>query len=449
MAGSLAEAVTGRESEIRSLPAMIAVYRASVAQARRDVDGTVSHARRALALAGPQDHFPRGAAAGFLGLAAWAAGDLAAAVDTFTEAVASLHAAGMVADELGATVVLASLSLARGRPIQAHQLYERALAAAHSLPGPVLSSTGDLHVGLADVLSEQGDLDTAAKHLEVARQLGDPASLVENRHRWYTATAALLRARGDLDGAIAMLDVAEPLFLPGYFPDVRPIAATRARVRILQGRLDDARAWAGERGVAATDPPTYLAEYNQLTLARLLVAEGDADEAIDLLDGVLDAGRAAGRDGTAVEGRLVRALAHHANGDADRAAADLAGALVDGAPAGYCRLFLDEGQPMAELLGLLARAGAPDVRMHAEHLLAAAYRPSAPMPAGLIADEGLSDRELDVLRLLATELSGPEIARQLFVSVNTLRTHTRHIFTKLDVNTRRAAVRRAVDLGLL
>jgi LuxR family maltose regulon positive regulatory protein len=220
-------------------------------------------------------------------------------------------------------------------------------------------------------------------------------------------------------------------------------------VRIVQGHLDDARAWARKRGVAPTDPATYLAEYDQLTLARLLVAEGDTGPALDLLDRVRVVARTAGREGSVVEAGLVRALAHHANGDADSAAADLAAALADGVPAGYCRLFLDEGQPMTELLRQVAGTAAHDVRTHAQHLLATAHRPSAPVPAGPAADEGLSEREREVLRLLATELSGPEIARQLFVSVNTLRSHTKHIFIKLDVNTRRAAVRRAEDLGLL
>jgi LuxR family maltose regulon positive regulatory protein len=437
-----------RGEELRSLPAMIAVYRASVAQARGDVDGTVSHARRALALARPQDHFPRGAAAGFVGLAAWAAGDLVTAVDTFTRAVGSLHAADMVADELGATVVLADMWLARGRPDEARRLYERALAAAQNRPGPVLSTTGDLHVGLADVLRQQGDLDTADRHLEAARELGDRASLVENRHRWCVARAALLRAAGDLEGAVAVLDEAEPLFRPGYFPDLQPIAATRSRVRIAQGRLDDARAWARERGITPTDPPVYAAEYEQLTLARLLVAEGTPRAALDLLDRVLDTARATGRGGSRIEAGMVRALAHHANGDTSAAAADLTHVLTVGVPAGYCRLFLDEGPPMAGLLARLALSATRPVRRHAEHLLAAARRPSTTPPTSPAMVERLSEREHEVLRLLATELTGPEIARRLFVSVNTLRTHTKHIFTKLDVNTRHAAVRRAAELGL-
>jgi LuxR family maltose regulon positive regulatory protein len=144
-----------------------------------------------------------------------------------------------------------------------------------------------------------------------------------------------------------------------------------------------------------------------------------------------------------VEARLVRALAHRADGDGEAAVAELGTALAGGVPAGYCRLFLDEGPPMMELL---ARVPAPGARPHAERLLAAARKPPVSAPAS---DEGLSERELEVLRLLATTMRGPDIARELYMSVNTFRTHTRHIFTKLDVNTRADAVRRAGELGVV
>jgi len=141
------------------------------------------------------------------------------------------------------------------------------------------------------MLREQGDLDAAANHLQVARELGDRASFLENRYRWYTAMAGLLQAQGDLDGAVRMLDDAEAEYLPGFFPDVRPIPASRARVRIAQGRLADAWDWAHEHHVTAADPPAFLAEFNQLTLARLLIGQYRADRDVVALERQLERNR--------------------------------------------------------------------------------------------------------------------------------------------------------------
>ena len=205
--------------------------------------------------------------------------------------------------------------------------------------------------------------------------------------------------------------------------------------------------------MSADDPPAYLSEFNQLTLARLLVAQHRADpdaatieDALALLDRLLSDAEAGERAGSLAETLALRALAHHARGDDDLALGDLGRALELGVPAGYRRLFLDEGPAMDELLRLAGRSPSPSV--HIDALLKPARggrTPAAPPPS----EEALSERELEVVRLLATELTGPEIAQRLFVSVNTLRTHTKHIFTKLDVNTRRSAVRRASELGLL
>ena len=147
---------------------------------------------------------------------------------------------------------------------------------------------------------------------------------------------------------------------------------------------------------------------------------------------------------------MLQALAYRAHGNVPDAAASLERSLLLAEPEGYARLFVDEGAPMAGLLeAIVAR---DSVRAYARRLLTLfgardAVAPSGDRVAGLA--EPLSEREREVLRLLATEMSGPEIARLLVVSLNTVRTHTQRIYTKLGVSSRRAAVLRAQELGEL
>jgi LuxR family maltose regulon positive regulatory protein len=455
--------------DLRTAPATIAVYRASLAQARGDVAGTVRHARQALELAGPEDHFVRGAGSGFLGLAAWAAGDVAEALSTFSEAIRSLHAAGNLVDELDGTVVLADMWVASGRPGRARRLCEQALQTATDGGVPYVRATADLHVASAELDRELDDLTSAEAHLETARVLGERTSITENRHRWFVAMAQVRAAVGDYDTATRLLDQAEALYRHGFYPDVRPIAAMKARVQIATGDLTSAAGWADDRGVSVDDNPDYLHEYEHLTLARLLLSQYRAEQHSDLaggaslaaLQGLLGrlhgAAADAGRDGSVLEIRMLQAMAHHAHGDLPAALAALGRALVEAPePDSHVRLFLDEGAPMMALLN--HAASAPDaiagaergelVRGRARRLLERAQRFEGVEPPQSLVDP-LSQRELDVLRLLASELTGPEIARELYVTVNTLRTHTKRIFTKLDAKTRAAAVHRARERGLL
>jgi LuxR family maltose regulon positive regulatory protein len=445
--------------ELRTLPATIAVYRASLAQARGDVAGTVEQARRALDLAGPRDHLARGSANGFLGLAAWAKGDVADALETFAQAVASLHAAGNLVDELSSTVVLADLWLAAGRPGRARRLYLGAFQRAEAAGERVARATPVLHTGLGEIDCEAGDLDAAKRHLERAAALGESAAMGESRYRWFAAMSRVVEAEGNPQEAIALLDEAEQLYRPGFFPQVRPIAAMRARVWVAHGDLSEAADWAAERGVSVTDDAAYLSEFDHLTLVRLLIARhrrdpdpASLDEAVRLLARLHAAAEASGRAGSLIEIRMLNALALAAQGHRPQAVQSLTQAWDEAPePEGYVRLFLDEGAPMVELLRAAERQGTGD---HARRLLSLSAAPDdqgagarqRPVPS---VAESLSDRELQVLRLLDGELSGPQIARELFVSPNTLRTHTKHIFTKLDVTNRRAAVLRARERGLM
>jgi LuxR family maltose regulon positive regulatory protein len=367
--------------------------------------------------------------------------------------VAGLRRAGHIADIFGCAIGMADIRLVQGRLGEAMRTYEQALRRASEQDGPVLRGTADMYVGMSEVHRERDDLPAATQQLLRSQELGEAIGLPQNRYRWRVAMARIRQAEGDLDGAVDLLNEAERVYVGDFFPDARPVPALRARAWIAQGRLGEALGWAGEQGLSADDDLSYLREFEHVTLARVLLAryseeraEHSVYEATRLLERLLRAAEAGGRTGRVVEILVLRALAHQMLGDIPAALACLERALTLAEPEGYVRVFLDEGPPMASLLRAAANQGT--TRNYVRRLLAAVSETEHDGPVRQDLIEPLSDRELDVLRLLGTELDGPAIARELVVSLSTVRTHTKHIYAKLAVTNRRAAVRRAAELGL-
>src|SRR5690242_10254755 len=451
--GPAAEMVVVDDAEFRRLPAEIELYRAAQALARGDGPGTVRHARRALELLLADDHLGRASAAALMGLASWASGDLEAGHSGYAECMAGLRRAGHIADTFGCAIALADMRRTQGRLGEAMRAYEQALQRASEQGGPVLRGTADMYVGMSEVHRERDDLPAATRQLLRSQELGEHTGLPQNRYRWRVAMARIRQAEGDLGGALDLLNEAERLYVGDFFPNVRPVPALKARLRVAQGELGEGLGWARERGLSVDDDLSYLREFEHITLARVLLARYTAERAerpvqelTRLLECLLRAAEEGRRTGSVIEILVLQALTHQARDDIPAALASLRRALTLAEPESYVRIFADEGPPMASLLRAAAKLRiAPS---HVRRLRAAVNKTgdSTPASQGLI--EPLSERELDVLRLLGTDLGGPDIARELIVSLNTVRTHTKNIYAKLGVNNRRAAVRRARELDL-
>lgn len=477
-------AVVVNEEEFRHLPGLIAVYRAGQALALGDVTNTVKYAQQALDLVAEDDHLIWGAATAFLGLAYWASGELEAAHRTYAAGMARVQKAGHLSDVISGAIARSDLRIAQGRLHEAMGIYEQALqlATAQGPEGspPLLRGTADLYVGMSELYREYNDLPTATQHLVRSKELGEHTGFPQNWSRWHVAMARIREAQGDLTSALNLLQEADRLYVSDFYPNVRPVAALKTRVWVAQGRLGEALGWARERGLSIDDELSYLREFEHITLARVLLAQYKHDhadrtlqEAMELLDRLLQAAEAGARTGSVIDILILQALAHQAQGDLPAALVPLHRALTLAEPEGYVRTFVDEGEAMRKLIAECVDASwarhtarSPYPRLYADKLLATfdqgkeetktqeatpAFRtqeaPAHSVLPTLI--EPLSQRELEVLRLFKTDLSGPEIARELMIALSTIRTHTESIYSKLNVKTRRAAVKRAIELNLI
>ena len=245
------------EGAFRDLPGAVAIYRTAQARILGDVVGTMTHARRALELAGEEDHLGRGAAAAFLGLAYWTNGDLDAAHRWYADGMASLERAGYLSDVIGGAITLADIRIAQGRLGEAMSAYQRGLRSATEHTAPVRRGAADMHVGMSQLCYERNDLDAAMQHLRTGSDLGEHAGLPPNRYRWRVAMARIRQAEADLGGALDLLNEAELLYVSDFSLEMRPVPALRARVLVALGEMGGALGWVRERGLSVEDELSY------------------------------------------------------------------------------------------------------------------------------------------------------------------------------------------------
>lgn len=388
------------------------------------------------------------------GLAYLANGDLIQANQTLSDFTTYLETTNHVSDATELVFIIGDIRITLGQLHAAHQVYENALGFLDRHGNPPVIGLKELYRGIADVYLVWHQLALAEENIIAAEETGEHGITRPNwLSRLYTTQAQLKIAQGDLETALHLLDEADNQAIPLPVLLKQPIPATKANIWIRQGKLDTAQRWAHQQALSPQGDITYLQEYDYVTLARLQLATYRAHPSDqlrtsthNLLTKLQHTASAGNRMSHVIEVLILKALMYDSEQEQPHAMDALHQALTLAESQGHIRPFVDEGQPMADLL---RRAVQQQITLkYTRRLLAAFDNPNSPRSEAQPLVDPLSERELDVLRLLKTELSGPEIARELYISLSTMRTHTRNIYGKLGVNNRRAAVRRATELTL-
>jgi LuxR family maltose regulon positive regulatory protein len=461
------QALEGAVDKVEHKPFLgsIALVRAYNAQVQGNLADTAKYAEQAIQLIPENDSYRRSQAAMALESTHWASGNFELAIRAIGDWMESMTRLGNHVFVVASAFGVADLLVGLGRLSEAERTYLDALQLAAQHGPEAENITAHHHLGLSMIYRQRGEDTLATHHLKQAAELGLHTTLVDWQYRWHVAQAQLKEAAGDLEPALALLDEAKRVYIQTVVPDLRPIAALKARIHLKQGRPDKVQAWAAERRLSLADEVSYLHEFEHLTLARLEIANPLVNA---LLARLLQAAEAQKRRGSTLDILLVKALAHEAQGNCPQALTELERALILAEPEGYIRIFVDEGDAMRSLIAdfrlrLKKQRREPDHKLigYTEKILVTFSPPMVGLRSTTESQkskignhqsamvEPLSERELEVLKLLRSELSGPEIAQQLIVSPNTFRTHTKNIFNKLGVNSRRAAIRRAEELGLI
>lgn len=425
----------------RDLFGRIAALQATVAVVQNDAGTIMERSRSALELLDEGNLPDRTAATWAMGYAYRLEGNRIAAKRAFTKVIDLGTSVGESLYTMAATLTLGQLQEADAQLGHAATMYERVV---HLAGEPPQAMACEAFLGLARVAFEWNDLQPAHRHVQRALELARRTEGVDTVAACGVFLARSRLASGDVAGAGSALDEAEAFELRhGFMTQAPEIAAERVRILLRQ-----------DHPVAAAQLATSL--NLPLARARVHLAEKEPQVALEMLEQERARIARDGWVGERLKVRVLLALAHHAYGDEDAAMHAMFGVLELAEPGGFVRIFVDEGAPMAHLLH---QAGARGMNPnHVAKVLAAFAtagsnrgdrdHPPLAKPAWALR-EPLSERELEVLRLIAEGLSNREIAERLYRALDTIKGHSRKIYGKLEVRNRTEAVARARVLGLL
>jgi LuxR family maltose regulon positive regulatory protein len=423
------------DDQTRNLIGRIAAARATLALTRYQVDAMLEQSRRALDFLSTTSLATRANAMWTMGYAHALQKDYAAARQAFGAAASLGQASGAVFPTILAIIGLGNMQEVDNQLHLAAQTYRHVLELTGDQPLQIIY---DAHLGLARVHYEWNELDAAEQHGEHSLRLAQQYDKVIDRFIVCEVFLARLQlVRGDVEGADrALAQAYRSSRQRNFVHRVPEVAAAQVLILLRQGRHADA---------------LHLAQTHALPLSEALVylAQGDASAALALLDAAHRRAQAHGWADERLDILTLQAVGSHMLGQRDMALQRLGEALELAEPEGFIRLFVDKGQPMAELLARAASQGMmPD---YVGRLLAAYDAEPQPSRArsSRALSEPLSQRELEVLRFIAQGLSNSEIGARLFLALDTVKGHNRRIFEKLGVQRRTEAVARARTLGLL
>jgi LuxR family maltose regulon positive regulatory protein len=382
------------------------------------------------------------------GQVAYLEGELPTANQSFREAVQIAKDCDHMFMAVEAAIWLGHIKTLQGSLHQAERFYRDALQLAEVGENSILPIAGSAHIGMALVERERNNLSAAEKLLIEGY---DSCSLYGNLQSWHMAMAYVKEAQGKFDETIDNMQVAERLSKGSdVIFDHLKIDHGRVRLWFLSTgeMLEEAKQWAESSNLHATDEPTFLQKNEYTLFARVLLTQGKFDEANELLDKLHDDAETGGRICDLIEILVLQALSLLKQQNLEEAITIIEKALSLAEPEGYIRIFLDEGLPIKRLL---ERTKAEERRIK-EYItkLLNAFEDKAPHPPLLQPlIEPLSERELEVLRMLAEGLTNREIAARLFLSPNTVKVHARNIYQKLNTTNRTQATAIARELGIL